>query len=373
MFGTGKKNRRAIRAWLGDCRAFFSGTAAASSAHNWETLHPMSLLYFAYLCFYLFVVCPLLDVPLQTAVVQAFVLLHAVFTLWVFLRRHQPPGWAVELAITLFAAEILGLSGFLGIAIFPGEVSFLFPLCLVLMPLIYTRRPIYPILEVLIPSAVYLLCSRLSKSSYAFFLDAVSVLFAIGIAGSALYSMTNYRLSAYRAQQTLQKMCALDPMTGVNNKPTFEFLAEDFLRSCPPGGYALVMCDLDDFKQINDSHGHRVGDEVLSAFARRLHQLADGDPDLIAGRFGGDEFVLLAKRFSTQQALLDKLGSLRAIDGFDFPVTCSIGIAFAPTGAADFGACFDLADRCLYRAKAGQKGGLCTGDAENAPPPASPR
>jgi hypothetical protein len=60
-------------------------------------------------------------------------------------------------------------------------------------------------------------------------------------------------------------------------------------------------------------------------------------------------------------------------DGFDFPVTCSIGIAFAPTGAADFGACFDLADRCLYRAKAGQKGGLCTGDAENAPPPASPR
>lgn len=362
---TGNLNKRALRQWFTDCRTFFARTAKVSSERNWELLHPMSLVYLAYLCVYLFVFCPILDIALQTSAVRLFTLLHAVFTLWVFLRgRKAPPVRAVNLAITLFAAQILGLSGFLGIAVFPTEASFMFPLCLVLMTQIYTRRLIYPVLEVLVPSAVYLFCCWLNKDTYVFILDAVSISIAVGIAGAALFSSANYKLRAYHAQLALQKMCALDPMTRVNNKPTFEFLVEDYLRSCPAGGHALGLCDFDDFKSINDRHGHRMGDEVLDAFAVRLHTLVDGDPNLIAGRFGGDEFVVFIKQYSSQQSVMQKLSVLCAVPGFDFAVTCSIGVAFSSTGSAQFRQYFDAADRCLYKAKAARTGSLCSADAD---------
>ena len=330
----------------------------------------MSLVYLAYLCVYLFVICPILGIALQTSVMRVFTGLHAAFTFWVFLCRKRTPAiWAVNLAITLFAAQILGLSGFLAVAIFPTEASFLFPLCLVLMTQIYTRRPIHPLLEVLLPSAVYLVCCWRSKSTYSFLLDVVSVSIAVGIAGVSLFSSTSDKLRAYRAQLALQKMCALDPMTRVNNKPTFEFLAETFLRSSPKGGHALAVCDFDDFKSINDHYGHHTGDEVLKAFALQLHRLVDNDPDLIAGRFGGDEFVLFVKKYGARQDVLKKMEVLRTVPGFAFPVTCSIGIAFSGSGEAEFQQYFDAADRSLYRAKSKKAGEVYIADADAAPLP----
>lgn len=326
----------------------------------------MSLLYLAYVCAFLFLICPILDIPTHTTVVQAFAFAHGLFTLWVILcRKNAPPVWAVDLAITLFAVQILGLAGYLGIVIFPTEASFLFPLCLVLMTQIYTRRPIFPLLEVLIPSAAYLICSFLTKSMYIFILDAIGIAIAIGITGSALFTSTSYKLRAYRAQISLQKMCALDPMTGVNNKPTFEFLAEQFLLKNPKTAHALAVCDFDDFKSINDNYGHHTGDEVLQAFAAQLHLLTDNDDDLMAGRFGGDEFVLLVKKYDSQQTVIDKLRTLSEVHGFDFPVTCSIGIAFSDSGKADFRQYFEAADQSLYRAKTEKSGKVCSANADS--------
>jgi len=365
MLRSGRQKLKAIQKWFAECHAFFDSTAKASSERNWATLHSMSVFYLIYPCVYLFVVCPILNIETQTAVVRIFTAMHAVFTLWVYLYGKKAPApWVVDTAITLFAMQILGLSGFLAVAVFPTEASFLFPLCLVLMTLIYNRRLIYPILEVLIPSAVYLVFCGLTKSPYSFALDAISIFIAIGISGAALFTATSYKLQAYQSQLALQKMCALDPMTRVNNKPTFEFLAEDYIRTHPGRPHALAVCDLDDFKRINDTHGHRVGDAVLEAFAARLHGLSDGDAGLIAGRFGGDEFVLFLKEYDSEQQALMKLRELNNIPGFDFPVTCSIGLAFSPSGSADFQQYFDAADQSLYGAKSLHLGGIQTANAD---------
>jgi len=359
MPGTGKQSRESLKQWLAECRVFFDDTAKVRSERNWEILCPMSLVYLVYLCVYLFAVCPALDIPVQTSAVQVFTVLHLCYTIVVLLHRKKTPSVrVVNLAISLFAAQILGLSGFLGVVVFPTEASYLFPLCLVLMTQIYTRRLIFPALEVLIPSAVYLICCRMTRNNYAFTLDVISISIAIGISGAALFSVTSYKLRAYQAQSALQKMCALDPMTRVNNKPTFEFLVEEYLQRFPKNSYALAICDLDDFKNINDAFGHRVGDEVLDVFAAKLHQLIDKDNTLIAGRFGGDEFVIFFKEFDTQQEVQDRLRSLCKVPGFDFPVTCSVGIAFFNSGQAGFSQYFDAADRSLYKAKA-EKAGVC--------------
>jgi len=359
MLETGRRSRESVKQWFADCRAFFDDTAEARSERNWEILCPMAIIYLVYLCTYLFAVCPALDIPMQTSAVQLFTVMHLCYTLWVFLnRKKMPVVRTVDFSISLFAAQILGLSGFLSVFVFPAEASFLFPLCLILMTQIYTRRLIYPVLEVLIPSAVYLVFCGFTRNSYAFTLDVVSISIAVGISGAALFTATSYKLNAYRAQAALQKMCALDPMTRVNNKPTFEFLVEEYLRLFPKSSYALAICDLDGFKYINDAFGHRVGDEVLDAFAAKLHQLIDNDDTLIAGRFGGDEFVIFFKEYGTRQEVQDRLKSLCKVPGFDFPVTCSVGIAFFDSGYAGFSQYFDAADQSLYRAKA-EKTGVC--------------
>jgi len=363
MRKTEKRNSAALKHWIRDCRRFMKDSAELSSGRNWEILHPMSLLYLVYLCVYLFVICPILNIPLQTTVVQIFTILHVIFTLTVFFLRKTPPVWAVDFLLTLFAMQILGLSGFLGVAVFPNEASFLFPLCLVLMTQIYTRRPIRPILETTISSAVYLICCFRTESSYEFVLDAVSIFIALGISGAALFSIVSYKMRTYYAQVALENMCESDPMTGVSNKTTFEFLVRKYLRSCLWAGHAFAICDMDDFKKINDQYGHHTGDEVLKAFAKKIHELLDENPNWIAGRFGGDEFVIFIKKYKTRQEVQEKLSRLNQLTGFPFMIRCSIGVAFSDSEETAFEDYFAAADKCLYKAKDEKTGRLCMADA----------
>lgn len=360
-----KEKQILLKRWFADCKDFFDKTEISISERNWSVLHPMSLLYLAYLCFYLLIVCRAMNIPLQTHTVVCFTAAHAIFTLWVFFYgKKTPKVWVVETAITLFAAQILGLSGFLGVTVFPTDASFLFPLCIVLMVQIYTRRLIYPILEVTIPSVIYLICCFMTKDTYHFILDVISISIALAITGAALFSIISYKLSAYHAQTALQKMCALDPVTGVNNKPTFEYLVEEFLHSCPQGSHALAICDLDDFKNINDNFGHRAGDKVIDAFAAQMHAIVDHDPDFVAGRFGGDEFLLFIKNYDEKDVILKKLEKLTKVHSLDFMVTCSIGIACSASGKISFQQYFDVADKSLYRAKSDRQGRICVSDAD---------
>lgn len=361
MIRTGKENKKIMRQWMADCRCFFKDTAAIRSERNWELLRPMSLIYLAVLCLYLLIVCPIMGNALQDTTVKVFAVIQCIFTLFVFLhKKRTPPACVVNLSITLFAVQILGLTGLLDIAVFPYEVSFIFPLCLILMTQIYTLTPILPILYVLIPSAAYLLYIWLNKSTYTFLLDAISMFVAVAISATVLFAAVSYKMTAYRSQTALQKMCALDPMTEVNNKTTFEFLVEEFMRGYHSGSYALAICDFDDFKSINDNFGHHMGDAVLLTFAAKIHDMVDNDPDLIAGRFGGDEFVLFIKHYDSSRDVIEKVRNLGSVRGFDFPVTCSIGISFSPSGYADFTQLFEAADHVLYNAKKTSPGEILT-------------
>jgi diguanylate cyclase (GGDEF)-like protein len=356
-----------VRQWLADSREYYRSNAASNNRRNWKIICPMALLYLAYLCFYLFAICPAMKLDTQTAALRLSTLVHAVFTLNIFLaRKETPPSWTVDFSISLFAAEILGLSGFLEIVVFSGEAPFLFPMCLVLMTQIYTRPPFYRFLEIVLPSAAYLICCRLTRPTNLFIMDVAAISIALAISFVAAITITIYMLRTFRTQQALEKMCALDPMTGVNNKSTFQFRVESYLHSRPKGGFALAISDLDGFKSINDRHGHRVGDEVLKNFSRQLHRLVDSDPGIIAGRFGGDEFVLFFKCYRDEQSVLEKTAELCTVPGFDFPVTCSIGVAFSPSGDAEFRRLFDCADQSLYRSKSLNPGGISTSDADAA-------
>ena len=118
---------------------------------------------------------------------------------------------------------------------------------------------------------------------------------------------------------------------------------------------SVVLLDLDHFKQINDGYGHGVGDDVLAAVGGALTGgLRASD---FAGRYGGEEFLVLLPDTDGQGAL-DAAEKVRAaIEGIALPnldraVTASLGVAAYPTDALDSETLVRMADRALYAAKA---------------------
>lgn len=161
-------------------------------------------------------------------------------------------------------------------------------------------------------------------------------------------------------QRQLREQAAHDPLTGLYNRRFLTEVASSrlhlALRSRSP--LWIVLVDIDHFKQVNDHHGHEVGDEVLVGFARLLgREVRRGD---IACRFGGEEFLLLvdATDESSLRGLLGRLQRLFGAATFgpaDKPLTgktFSAGIARLGEDGEQLDALVRVADARMYRAKA---------------------
>ncbi len=167
-------------------------------------------------------------------------------------------------------------------------------------------------------------------------------------------------ITVYRARtEELTRRALEDPLTGLANRSRLEAELERALYSSAESGspIGILFADLDGFKEINDHHGHAVGDKLLQTFARRARE-ALRPSDLIA-RFGGDEFVVLPNRLHVAaelESLAERLhGTVRdpfEIEGRKLSISLSIGIAAAstraPLSAADL---LGRADQAMYASK----------------------
>jgi diguanylate cyclase (GGDEF)-like protein len=152
-----------------------------------------------------------------------------------------------------------------------------------------------------------------------------------------------------------------DALTGLPNRTQFENRLELGLAQAKRHGriLAVMFMDLDDFKKINDVHGHDVGDAVLQSVADRLKEHARDDDTV--SRFGGDEFLyLLTEIENAQDAVLiaEKIVSTiqmpcRLTIG-ELTITPSIGIAVFPIDGTTVGALIKSADTAMYKAKRGK-------------------
>ncbi len=156
--------------------------------------------------------------------------------------------------------------------------------------------------------------------------------------GQAMGRVYSFRdLSEQLAAQTrIEELSLTDPLTGLPNRRQ---LAERVAKASQRvkregGGFALLVIDLDRFRQINDSLGHVIGDRVLIDVARRIKSCMRAD-DLL-GRTGGDQFALLVDGAETEVAertarrVLDAVAAPYNLDGSQFTLTCSIGGALCP-------------------------------------------
>jgi len=150
-----------------------------------------------------------------------------------------------------------------------------------------------------------------------------------------------------------------DPMTGLPNRALLQdrvVMARD--RSLRDGRLsALFMLDLDDFKGVNDTFGHQIGDQLLIALARRLEKATRAQDTLC--RFGGDEFIYLAEGLCDESDIEEIVSRLRGvfiepflIDGFTIEESASIGVATSSAGNdVQYAELVQNADIALYEAK----------------------
>jgi len=164
-------------------------------------------------------------------------------------------------------------------------------------------------------------------------------------------------------EEHLRFMAQHDALTGLPNRISLQQRLDLALQLAKRNRkkVAVMMVDLDGFKRLNDTRGHLVGDQALTAVAARLRTSVRGS-DTVA-RYGGDEFVVLAgelERAEDASMVAEKISDMvnvpLALEGGMARLGCSIGIAIFPDDATEGEALIERADKAMYSVKADRTG-----------------
>ncbi|NNE10794.1 MAG: GGDEF domain-containing protein [Ilumatobacter sp.] len=208
---------------------------------------------------------------------------------------------------------------------------------------------------------------RLPDDEYRFYL----VIFALAV---TLMLLAGVNLVA--EQRNLLERASFDPLTKLPNRSEFERRAKELLALAvrEQRKVCILMFDLNGFKKVNDTYGHKAGDELLKVVGSRLRK-AVRDHDIVA-RWGGDEFVAVMPGIDSEEMgarrarqLAEQIGGRTRLDGVEDPirVKVSVGVAVWPGHGHDLDSLVIAADQAMYEAK--RDGSVCRIAEE---PPAEP-
>jgi len=190
----------------------------------------------------------------------------------------------------------------------------------------------------------------------------LNIVVPAALSGFTIFLLASYMIDSH---EELQKLASTDPMTGLYNRRAFHTLSDNALhlatRQKTPT--TIAMCDLDFFKQVNDSYGHDVGDEVIIKFADIL-KLSVREIDIVA-RYGGEEFIILfpcttidGARNVVERMRKHAEASAIQLDTKVLNFTASFGITEMSPGT-EFSEAVKTVDQALYKAKEEGRNRVC--------------
>ncbi|AOO82021.1 putative bifunctional diguanylate cyclase/phosphodiesterase [Bosea vaviloviae] len=213
-----------------------------------------------------------------------------------------------------------------------------------------TSRPLITKIQVLISGAPFT-CALAATLEPAYVLIALTVALTTILTFSSTQIIHEMFVSRHRTMEELEILANRDTLTNLDNRRSILLKIENQLARKQE--MALLSVDVDDFKSINDTYGHDVGDALLLSISETLAScLGPGD---IAARMGGDEFMVATSRGSAEavelaRRILTRIGSQRRIKGRSIAATVSVGVVVAEAGLAVEQA-LKRADIALYKAK----------------------
>lgn len=260
--------------------------------------------------------------------------------------------------VLAFAAAIIA-----GTYFSPNDLAVQFFVLLIVLPLLYIERPINSILMSMVAGIVFVIVSFAIKGtvSYHAGIDLLNVICSLLIGIFFIYYVRNMHLTNIQATMILQLRSETDGLTQVLNKVSAEKAGENYLRyNSLKDSCVMMILDIDEFKKVNDTLGHRRGDELLKKIGNILKGIfREGD---IIGRIGGDEFMVLMKNIHDLHIAEGKAKKIIQ-EISDIPVEysknhcgCSIGIVYNNKQGFSYTEMYGMADRALYRAKGRGKG-----------------
>lgn len=314
-----------------------------------------------------FVHLPLLKLQLKLDILFYCLLILMVFPCAYWHKKRWAQQWLPYLSIGILVLSLCRNGSMIGVLSPATMVSYV---SLVTVGLVLFNRKI--VYYTLVPVTLFLILSNylslqgqinyaplfnLSTSPYQNKFWVSSMLYFIAPILIICLILFEILLSQWRhREQLIQHLSQIDPLTNTLNRRSIKACLEK-LEHKPTKSYALVLIDLDHFKQINDQYGHNKGDETLIQVSEALSQIIrDND---VVGRFGGEEFILILHQSSLAQAeniaercrqaiqalhLLSNVGDI-------IKVTASFGVAFSST-ETNPQKLLSQADKALYEAKA---------------------
>ncbi|MFF2483171.1 EAL domain-containing protein [Paenibacillus sp. NPDC058071] len=185
----------------------------------------------------------------------------------------------------------------------------------------------------------------------------------IGVSLAILLIMLVTWGAIYFDRTVLERMAFSDPLTGLSNRHAMNRYFEDALDGGAVTSNAVFFLDLDQFKIINDTLGHDVGDLLVQAAAERLLAFKDESSEVF--RLGGDEFLFVIQHMDEQSAaelaekMLESIRQPYMLEGNELYITGSIGISFSPQHGVTRSALLMAADTAMYQAKKQGKNQYC--------------
>ena len=197
--------------------------------------------------------------------------------------------------------------------------------------------------------------------------DAVPLGLAMLLTGTGILGVLFVGFGAllwHRGQRTLRREARTDVLTGLPNRAAFATRAEALLESSGPDApLAVLLCDLDRFKDVNDTLGHHVGDELLVLAGARLQSVVTSTyPTALLARLGGDEFAVVMPGATVEDAATLAVAMREALNepfhllAMSVHVGVSVGIALSPLHGLRVPDLLQRADVAMYAAKRARQG-----------------
>lgn len=194
--------------------------------------------------------------------------------------------------------------------------------------------------------------------------EIIQISLVEGVMALMLIALSMTGTVRYRREKRIERLAARDPLTAMYNRRALEARAPRLLNEVSPSRpSALLLIDIDNFKLVNDLHGHSAGDRLLVVLGEMIRLvLPDGS---LAARLGGDEFVILL-RDASQERIVSLGDTLRerfhgvAAQTFATPeaVTLSIGASLFDQPPASLAALIEQGDAALYQSKRGGRNSI---------------